>query len=311
MARCIVLGTSEFTASLIYGIIDSLNEVSCVISMPDTSKPNNPYDLKKICNKFGIKYYEFEDINSAEAINLIKKINPNFIVSSWPKIIKNEILNLAYVIGTHPTNLPKDRGRHPLHWNIIRGIKKSKLSFFKMDKNIDSGNLLLQLKYAISKYDDINSLNHKIEKLAKTGINKLLSRNKMKEIAQSGNTNYLRARNIHDCLIDPRMEYKTIDRIVRSFTSPYPCAKLIVENQILNIKKCCLIEKGDKLGYGKILKESTNFIIFQCSDSVIKLSLESGSKYSYMGGGGYKLQVFISKNIPSNYSSNLSKKGMI
>ncbi|WP_170227650.1 hypothetical protein, partial [Campylobacter fetus] len=68
---------------------------------------------------------------------------------------------------------------------------------------------------------------------------------------------------------------------------------------------------GDKLGYGKILKESTNFIIFQCSDSVIKLSLESGSKYSYMGGGGYKLQVFISKNIPSNYSSNLSKKGMI
>ncbi|AGZ82398.1 formyltransferase family protein [Campylobacter fetus] len=292
MARCVVLGTSKFTASLIYGIIDSLNEVSCVISMPDSSKPDNSYDLKKICVQFGIKYYEFEDINSVEAITLIKKIDPNFIISSWPKIIKNEILSLAYVIGTHPTNLPKDRGRHPLHWNIIRGIKKSKLSFFKMDKNVDSGNLLLQLKYTISEYDDINSLNHKIEKLAKTGINKLLSHDKIKEIAQSGNTNYLRARNIHDCLIDPRMDYKTINRIVRSFTSPYPCAKLIVENQILNIKKCCLIKQRDKLGYGKILKESTNFIIFQCSDSVIKLSLANGSKYSYIGGGWIQTPSF-------------------
>ena len=47
-------------------------------------------------------------------------------------LIKKEILEIPkkYCIGTHPTALPFNRGRHPLHWLIAIGIPKTALSFF-------------------------------------------------------------------------------------------------------------------------------------------------------------------------------------
>lgn len=293
MAKCIVLGCSKFTASLVEGILQSNNEILAIISMPKECRPNNSYDLENYAKKNNIKYEQFNNINDEKCRLFIEKLNPNFIISSWHKIIKDEILNLCPIIGTHPTNLPKDKGRHPLHWLLARGVKKSTLSFFKMDNSIDGGDIYLKLPYKISKKDDINTLNLKINKLAKTGIKKLLKSEFLLK-KQRGKTNYLRARNIHDCIIDPRMGYKTIRRLIASFTAPYPCAKLIIENKILSIKKCKRISKKDEFGYGKIIKIKDKFIEFSCKNGILRgyflytlnaNEISSLSRIPYIGGG--------------------------
>ena len=82
-------------------------------------------------------------MNSAESLEYIRDKAPDYIFSSWPKLINNDVLAAPryFVIGTHPTELPRNRGRHPLHWIIDLGIMKTSLSFFMMDQGIDTINL--------------------------------------------------------------------------------------------------------------------------------------------------------------------------
>ena len=84
----------------------------------------------------------------------------DFFVSSWPNLISNKVLKIPKfgVIGTHPTPIPMNRGRHPLHWMIALGISNSKISFFKMDETIDGGNILIQEPFIVG--GNINSANN-------------------------------------------------------------------------------------------------------------------------------------------------------
>ena len=75
-------------------------------------------------------------INSSKSIKILSYHRADFIFVSWPKIVKADILDTPkyFCIGTHPTNLPYNRGRHPLHWIIALGISETKLSFFMILK---------------------------------------------------------------------------------------------------------------------------------------------------------------------------------
>ena len=54
------------------------------------------------------------------------------------------------VIGSHPTELPKYRGRAPIPWTIIKNLKESALTFFYIDEGIDDGDILDQINKTIN-----------------------------------------------------------------------------------------------------------------------------------------------------------------
>ena len=62
------------------------------------------------------------------------------------------------VIGYHPAALPKNRGRHPLIWALVLGLKKTASSFFIMDERADSGDVISQEEIIINDDDDASSL---------------------------------------------------------------------------------------------------------------------------------------------------------
>jgi len=152
MLKFIVLGTSQFTLSCIDGVIDEGHEVSKVISMPSECLPENSVDVRDFCLSRNIDYFETEDINKDECVAMLKSIAPDCILSTWPKIISKSVLEVPkrLTIGTHPSSLPMNQGRHPLHWMIVLGLSNTLLSFFAMDEGIDTGNILYHVPFSIS-----------------------------------------------------------------------------------------------------------------------------------------------------------------
>ncbi|MFA6189470.1 MAG: formyltransferase family protein [Sulfuricurvum sp.] len=278
-----VLGTSFFTIKLAEGVLHSGNQLCALISMPRETLPINSADIESFAKNNNVMYFEFEDINSQESVDTLKNLNIDIIVSSWPKIIKNEILTLPkLLVGTHPTNLPHNRGRHPLHWLLALGIKETKQSFFWMDSGIDSGKILLQLPIEIEKHDDINTLNQKAAAVAYTGIKticKQIENSTLDMKQQEGVPNYWRARNIFDSIIDLRMGSEAIINHVKSFTHPYPCAKLIFKKEIISILEAEVFEQDEEwvknMEYGKIYLINGQSIVVKCCDSLIKLIVKN------------------------------------
>lgn len=231
MNKYLILGTSELTQVCLKTLIDNNEKLVGVISMPREMAPNNSIDLSYIAKEYNINYFETVNINSIETYNFIKSVNPDIIISTWPKIIERKIIDsVKIVIGTHPTPLPFNRGRHPLHWMISLGIKSSSLSFFKMNEGIDSGNVLLQVPFNIGDAtisEALDSMNNAMVNGIKNLIEILKYNPSYSGYSQSSiEANYWRARNEHDITLDPRMSISILARIIRSFAKPFPEAML-------------------------------------------------------------------------------------
>ena len=282
MLNFVVLGTSEFTLCLAKNVIKNGCRVVALVSMPKENRPNNSIDIGDFATKQSIPYFEFEDINSPESKKIITEIAPDFILSSWPKIIDNSIISIPkrMVIGSHPAVLPYNRGRHPLHWHIALGIKNTSISFFNMDEGIDSGNILIQEPFSIEESDNINDANNKMIGAASFGLSKLIEilkkdQSYIGKAQDQAKISTWRERDIFDVMIDFRMSIGMIKRLISSFSYPYPCAKLIYKTDSIKISSFGCIKYNDKniirLMHGEILKIIDKSLFIKADDGVIEL----------------------------------------
>ena len=284
--KFVILSTSKLGISSANAILDCGHEVLAIISMPKDSLPNNSANIEKYAKQKNLPYHEFLDINSTNSIEILSQLKPDYFICSWPKIINKEVLNIPnnFSIGTHPTALPFNRGRHPLHWIIDLGIPESKLSFFKMSKGVDEGDIILQYPFKIKSDDDIEDANSRVYLAAYDGTKilcqKLISEpNPHLDKQKHELANYWRMRSPHDVTLDLRMHADSILKIVRSFTLPYPCANLIFENYIIKIKEVAIVkteksyEELKRIEPGKIISIENKKIIVKVSDEIISLSI--------------------------------------
>lgn len=282
--KYVVLGTSVFTMQCTQALLDTNQEVSALVSMPESVLPNNSIDLKSFAKEKSISFHEIEDINSTVSVELLKTYKPDYIFSSWPKILGNEVLSIArfFCIGTHPTALPYNRGRHPLHWMIVLGIRKSRLSFFRMDEGVDTGDLLLQIPFKIASNYSINETVANMNDAAYKGT-RLLCKQLKKELYNSvvkqnhEIANYWRKRTCHDVILDLRMSSNMILKTVLSFAPPYPCALLIFEKHILRIENASLArteimpEGVRRIEHGRIIDIVKQKICVKVEDGIVEL----------------------------------------
>ena len=284
----VVIGTSAFTMRSAEGILDSGGQIAALISLPQELLPNNSADLASFARERDIPYHEVEDINSDQSYNVISDSRPDYIFSSWPKIIQGHILSIPkyYCIGTHPTELPYNRGRHPLHWLITMGIPSTKLSLFLMDEGIDNGNILLQIRFDIDTEDYIDAAVEKMNEAVYEGASILCDNLKEKPgflgVGQDQDAaNYWRRRTPYDVTLDMRMSADMIVRTVRSFAPPYPCANLIFRKYVIKVAQARSVKRGlspdvtQRIEPGRILAADGHTLVVKAEDGFVELKCKT------------------------------------
>ena len=282
-----VIGSCELSLCFAQTLANNDIKVCAMVSLTKENYTNNSINLEDYARLNNINYFEAIDINSRESINFLKKFELDYVLSAWPKIIRRDLLGIPKygVIGTHPTPLPRNKGRHPLHWMIAMGIAKSSFSFFKMDEGVDTGNILIQEAFDIGV--NINNANENMIAAGKKGLNILietLKRNPniigFKQLTNAGN--YWRKRDFNDITIDPRMSARAIIRLVNSFSHPYPLVRLYIGiNSYLNISMASIVEfdelPQDWINYefGYIFAVKKNSINIRVDDSVLNLKVNN------------------------------------
>ena len=125
------------------------------------------FDLTNISKKNKILCRYASVTNSKRTIIELKKIKPDYIICiGWPALLRKKILSIPKIntIGFHPSELPNNRGRHPIIWSIILGLKYTASSFFFINNsnNPDSGKIISQKKILIKKKFNSKELYSKI-----------------------------------------------------------------------------------------------------------------------------------------------------
>lgn len=176
--KILFIGTVEFSYRILEKLIKLNAEIVGVCTKDESNFNNDFTDLIPLCKKNKIPYKFVDDINSKENIEWIKIFEPDIIFCfGWSSLIKKELLTLTSmgVVGYHPAQLPKNRGRHPLIWALALGLKRSASTFFFMDEGADDGDILSQEEFEILYEDDAKSLYNKVANIVLYQIEYFLS----------------------------------------------------------------------------------------------------------------------------------------
>lgn len=121
----------------------------------------------------------FEPIqpNKGDFVAKMKDLEPDLILSvGYPKILRSALLSVPrrLAVNFHASLLPAYRGKHPVFWCLRHGERWSGLTVHVMDRGIDTGDLIYQVRLRTRRDDTVSSLYERIQARSVNLVNLLL-----------------------------------------------------------------------------------------------------------------------------------------
>lgn len=277
--RILFIGAVTFSAQVLRELIIMRANVVGVCTLRESEFNSDHEDLTPIAENAGIPVRHTPKVNSPENVAWVRGLKPDVIFCfGWSRLIQSQLLKLPPlgVIGFHPAALPANRGRHPLIWALVLGLKETASSFFFMDEGVDSGEILSQVTIPIDSTDDVGSLYQRVTDIAIGQLREFLPRlatGEIQRIPQEHQlTNVWRKRTVKDGVIDWRMTAEDIHNLVRGLTHPYVGAHFDCARQQIKVWQTS-IERDVPMNIeaGKVLAVDDDTILIKAGTGAIRL----------------------------------------
>jgi len=280
--RIVLIGCVQFSESALKKLVSISANVVGVCTKQSSKFNSDHVDLSAICKKNDIPFIYAKNINDESVISWVQDLSPDVIYCfGWSSLLKKPILDIPKYgsIGFHPAKLPHNRGRHPLIWALVLGLKETATSFFFMDEKADTGKIIAQKVIAIDENDDATTLYQKVTAQALSQIEEFtysLDKNNgeieyQEQSIEEGNS--WRKRSAADGVIDFRMSAKAIVNLVRGLTKPYVGAHLVWNQNEIKVWAAEVYACDESnLEPGKVLKSDLNAVIVKTYDSAVAIT---------------------------------------
>jgi len=279
----VILGSTNYTYKC-YKVLNKINKISGVLSTDSKIKISyskkkiiisNYFNFSKIKNK-NLKIKQINKFDQIEALNFLKKLNPEIIlVLGWYYIIPKPLIEKFNFVGIHASLLPSNKGGAPLVWSILKNEKKTGVTLFKFSSKIDDGKIIDQKSFKLKSKETIKSAYDKTTKLSISLLNKFLKTYKAKRKIcfkkKKYPSSYNKQRKPSDGKINWNWTSSYIERFVRAQTKPYPGAYTFINEKKFYIFKCREVKKANKVyHYKKNIYKKNRYYYFKCKDYFIK-----------------------------------------
>ena len=160
--------------------LDGIN-ISLVISQPDKrskrGSSTDPSEVSIVAQELNLRTIKPLDLNDPDFKSLVQSLDVDFVVvSAYGKIIPQWLLEHPnkLPINIHFSLLPKYRGASPIQSVLISGEFETGISFMKMNKRMDEGDIIKTLPMEIHTKDNKDELEDRLSDLAANNINAIL-----------------------------------------------------------------------------------------------------------------------------------------
>ena len=98
--------------------------------------------------------------NSKEFRDYLNSLDIDIIINQSQSFLKPKLLEIPKigVLNRHNALLPKNRGRLTPFWVLYKDEKETGVSIHFVEESLDSGDIIIQKKYLVSKKDNFNTL---------------------------------------------------------------------------------------------------------------------------------------------------------
>ncbi len=243
--------------------------------------------VKKYAVEKNIPVLQPEKLKAPEFLEELRSYHADVQVVVAFRMLPEVVWNMPPLgtINVHASLLPNYRGAAPINWAIINGEKETGVTTFKLQHEIDTGNILLQSKVDISEQDTAGTLHDKLMKEGAALIVETLhqvEKGSLEEKPQIVLDEYKHAPKLftETCLIDWKHTTEHVYNHIRGL-SPYPAAFTIVNDKKMKLFTCSKIIDTHQHEPGTLLTDNKSYIRFACIDGFIdvhELQLEGKTR---------------------------------
>ncbi|MCI4669655.1 MAG: methionyl-tRNA formyltransferase [Bacteroidia bacterium] len=239
------MGTPEFAVQSLRKLLEEGKNVVAVVTVPDKpagrGKKLTASAVKVYAESQNLPVLQPKKLRDPDFNQALKDLEPDIMVVVAFRMLPEMVWSLPN-IGTfnlHASLLPDYRGAAPINWAIINGEKESGVTTFFIDKQIDTGNLLLQEKVQVPDNWTAGDLHDKLMEIGAELVVKTVHRLEAGDISPKAQDNSLFKNHApkifkEDCLIDWTQPRNKVYDFIRGL-SPYPGAYTFWNDKMVKV----------------------------------------------------------------------------
>jgi len=171
--RLVFMGTPDFAVPSLRSLQSAGAEIAAVVTQPDRprrrqSSPPEPSPVKAEAERLGLPVLQPASARVPDLVDRLARLAPDtMVVVAFGQILPPEVLAIPprWCINLHASILPKYRGAAPIARAILAGEKVTGCTTMKMDRGLDTGDILLQKECAIGLNETAGELTARLARL--------------------------------------------------------------------------------------------------------------------------------------------------
>ena len=305
MTKLIFMGTPDFSAAVLKGLLDDSNyDVLAVLTQPDRAvgrkKEIKMTPVKEVALAHNLPVYQPEKMSGSEEMAELMTLGADGIVTAaFGQFLPTKLLDsVDFAVNVHASLLPKYRGGAPIHYAIINGEEEAGVTIMEMVKKMDAGDMIAKASTPITDDDNVGTM---FEKLAVIGRDLLLKTlpdyiagNIEPEPQDESKATFSPNITPEEERIDWNKSARDVFNHIRGLY-PWPVAHTLLDGKRFKIYEATLAEGHGKPG--EIIEKGRKSLVVATGDGAISLkTVQPAGKprmsiVDFLNGVGRKLEV--------------------
>ena len=160
--RIVFVGTPEFDVETLKALVENGYNVVAVVTQPDkpVGRHQNevqPSEVKKYALEHQLPVLQPEKMKDPAFVEQLRSYKANLQVVVAFRMLPEVVWSMPTygTFNVHAALLPQYRGAAPINWAVINGETRTGVTTFFLDKDIDTGRVILQKPFDIPDTADV------------------------------------------------------------------------------------------------------------------------------------------------------------
>jgi methionyl-tRNA formyltransferase len=169
--RIIFMGTPEFAVASLDALVQAGYNIVAVVTAPDKPAGRGMQltgsAVKKYALEKEIKILQPEKLKNPAFLEELKSLKADLQIVVAFRMLPELVWNMPPLgtINLHGSLLPQYRGAAPINWAVINGEQETGVTTFKLQHDIDTGNILMQDRFPIGEKDSAGDVHDRMKEI--------------------------------------------------------------------------------------------------------------------------------------------------
>ena len=294
--RIVFMGTPEFAVAALDKLVQAGCSIVGVVTAPDKAAGRGMQLQQSAVKQYAIEHGLFilqpEKLKSPDFLEQLKNLHADLQIVVAFRMLPELVWNMPPMgtVNLHGSLLPQYRGAAPINWAIIHGEKFTGVTTFKLQHEIDTGDILLTATIPIGEQETAGELHDKMKAIGAELLLETVKGLSAGDLMETPQIQMDEARAAElkiapkiftaSCQINWNNPVSEIYNLIRGL-SPYPAAFSFLEGKKVKIFKTEIINTVPTVAAGEFETDKKTFLYFAGSDgyiALLELQLEGKKK---------------------------------